>query len=140
MNAARHATRESFAVAAAAVMDRAGPRMLATVLSASANGADKAVALNELWRLRCPELVQAIKAQAACPPLTDLVVGLYTMARDLPIEVLMKCAARRMTSILAVQRSWALTTLPARRAQFLRDESIVLFRDDAGPCILRSCG
>jgi hypothetical protein len=67
--------------------------MLATVLSASANEADKAVAINELWRLRCPELVQAIKTQASGPPLGDLTVGLYTMARELPIEVLMRCVA-----------------------------------------------
>mmetsp|Transcript_73421 Transcript_73421/g.195140 ORF Transcript_73421/g.195140 Transcript_73421/m.195140 type:complete len:163 (+) Transcript_73421:2-490(+) len=93
-----------------------GPRLLSAALSSSTSAADKVAAVNELWKLKCPEVVQAIKAFAANPPDG---LNLYTMARELPIEVLM-------------------------RAQFCSEESIKLFRDEAGIAtaseLVRYCG
>ena len=71
------------------------PALLSSVLSSSATDEEKANALNELWESRSPEIVQAIKVLAGrIAPLDGLTMGLYTLARELPIEVLMRCAHR----------------------------------------------
>lgn len=73
-------------------METNGEQLLASVLSAALPNELKD-ALDELWRCGCPELVSAIKAIASNSPSESISMELYTMSRNLPIEVLLRCTA-----------------------------------------------
>ncbi|KAL3920085.1 MAG: hypothetical protein SGPRY_005384 [Prymnesium sp.] len=78
---------------------RTGEELLAAAVSRGAGEGERAEALEQLWRERSSQLVPAIKALSSPPPPPGLAGVLYKMARELPIEVLMR---RGMTSRMVV--------------------------------------
>lgn len=74
---------------------RTGEELLAAAVSRGAGEGERAEALEQLWRERSSQLVPAIKALSSPPPPPGLAGVLYKMARELPIEVLMRCEPQR---------------------------------------------